>query len=149
MKHGKLDYAALEPAAQHQPIAYAKPDGALTFDRLSSVFLSNTTMRRIADPPPGQDMAQKRSEHDVFAGPRAVFARLPSMSGWKSHRVRLRRDRTGNEAGAPQRDRPGSPSPSSHQRAELCSANLRHQGPEPEHQLVPPQGGEGPVYQNM
>ncbi|MHB9050768.1 MAG: electron transfer flavoprotein-ubiquinone oxidoreductase [Thiomonas delicata] len=36
------DYAALLPAAQAQPISYPKPDGKLTFDRLSSVFLSNT-----------------------------------------------------------------------------------------------------------
>ena len=42
MKHGKPDYASLEPASQHKKIAYPKPDGVLTFDRLSSVFLSNT-----------------------------------------------------------------------------------------------------------
>ena len=36
------DHACLEPAARHQPIAYPKPDGVLTFDRLSSVFLSST-----------------------------------------------------------------------------------------------------------
>jgi electron-transferring-flavoprotein dehydrogenase len=42
LKHGKPDHACLEPAAKHKPIAYPKPDGKLTFDRLSSVFLSNT-----------------------------------------------------------------------------------------------------------
>ncbi len=36
------DHAKLESADQHKPIDYPKPDGALTFDRLSSVFLSNT-----------------------------------------------------------------------------------------------------------
>jgi len=36
------DHACLEPADQHQKIAYPKPDGQLTFDRLSSVFLSST-----------------------------------------------------------------------------------------------------------
>ncbi len=36
------DYAQLKPAAQCSPISYPKPDGTLTFDRLSSVFLSNT-----------------------------------------------------------------------------------------------------------
>jgi electron-transferring-flavoprotein dehydrogenase len=36
------DYAALEPAAKHKPIDYPRPDGVLTFDRLSSVYLSNT-----------------------------------------------------------------------------------------------------------
>ena len=36
------DHDKLRPAAECQPIAYPKPDGELTFDRLSSVFLSNT-----------------------------------------------------------------------------------------------------------
>ncbi len=38
----KADHECLLPAAQCQPIAYPKPDGKLTFDRLSSVFISNT-----------------------------------------------------------------------------------------------------------
>jgi electron-transferring-flavoprotein dehydrogenase len=36
------DHACLEPADRHQKITYPKPDGQLTFDRLSSVFLSST-----------------------------------------------------------------------------------------------------------
>ena len=42
LKHGKPDYACLEPAHKHKPIDYPKPDGKLTFDILSSVFLSAT-----------------------------------------------------------------------------------------------------------
>jgi electron-transferring-flavoprotein dehydrogenase len=38
----KADHLYLKPAAQCEPIAYPKPDGILTFDRLSSVFISNT-----------------------------------------------------------------------------------------------------------
>ena len=38
----KPDHAYLKPAAECQPIVYPKPDGKLTFDRLSSVFISNT-----------------------------------------------------------------------------------------------------------
>ena len=38
----KPDYAYLKPASECQPIDYPKPDGKLTFDRLSSVFISNT-----------------------------------------------------------------------------------------------------------
>ncbi len=38
----KPDYSTLKPANQCSPINYPKPDGVLTFDRLSSVFLSNT-----------------------------------------------------------------------------------------------------------
>ncbi|HZA95041.1 MAG TPA: electron transfer flavoprotein-ubiquinone oxidoreductase [Burkholderiaceae bacterium] len=36
------DYQKLKPAAECEPIVYPKPDGTLTFDRLSSVYLSNT-----------------------------------------------------------------------------------------------------------
>lgn len=36
------DYATLKPASECKEITYPKPDGTLTFDRLSSVFLSNT-----------------------------------------------------------------------------------------------------------
>ncbi|HYH22605.1 MAG TPA: electron transfer flavoprotein-ubiquinone oxidoreductase [Azospirillum sp.] len=36
------DHASLKPADAAPPIAYPKPDGVLTFDRLSSVYLSNT-----------------------------------------------------------------------------------------------------------
>ncbi|MCO5100420.1 MAG: electron transfer flavoprotein-ubiquinone oxidoreductase [Burkholderiaceae bacterium] len=36
------DHEYLQPAAESEPIAYPKPDGKITFDRLSSVFVSNT-----------------------------------------------------------------------------------------------------------
>ncbi|WP_370298506.1 electron transfer flavoprotein-ubiquinone oxidoreductase [Pontibacterium sp.] len=36
------DYAQMQPASNFQPIEYPKPDGKLSFDKLSSVFLSNT-----------------------------------------------------------------------------------------------------------
>ena len=42
VKHGKTDAASTEPAAKHRSIAYPKPDGKLSFDKLSSVFISNT-----------------------------------------------------------------------------------------------------------
>ncbi len=38
----QADHLALKPAAECAPIDYPKPDGTLTFDRLSSVFISNT-----------------------------------------------------------------------------------------------------------
>jgi len=41
-KHGKTDAASTETADKHKPIAYPKPDGVLSFDKLSSVFISNT-----------------------------------------------------------------------------------------------------------
>ena len=38
----KADHAYLKPAAECEKIEYPKPDGVITFDRLSSVFISNT-----------------------------------------------------------------------------------------------------------
>ena len=42
MHHRHADNETLAPANKVEPIAYPKPDGKLTFDRLSSVFISNT-----------------------------------------------------------------------------------------------------------
>jgi electron-transferring-flavoprotein dehydrogenase len=42
LRHKKTDHEYLRPAAEFKPIVYPKPDGKLTFDRLSSVFISNT-----------------------------------------------------------------------------------------------------------
>ncbi len=71
LKHGKTDAASLKPAAECKPIVYPKPDGKISFDRLSSVFLSNTNHEedqpihlKIADP-----ALQKSSELGIYAGP--------------------------------------------------------------------------------
>ena len=42
LKHGKTDAQATEPAAKHKPIDYPKPDGTLSFDRLTNVAFSFT-----------------------------------------------------------------------------------------------------------
>jgi electron-transferring-flavoprotein dehydrogenase len=42
LSHGKPDYATLKLASQSKRITYPKPDGVISFDKLSSVFLSNT-----------------------------------------------------------------------------------------------------------
>ncbi|MBX9709999.1 MAG: electron transfer flavoprotein-ubiquinone oxidoreductase [Xanthobacteraceae bacterium] len=69
--HAAPDRKTLDAASGHVPIPAPKPDGQLTFDKLSSVFLSNTNHEE--DQPVHlkvADMAlQKSSEHDVFAGP--------------------------------------------------------------------------------
>jgi len=71
LRHGRPDSDCLKSAAQCHPISYPKPDGKLTFDRLSSVFLSNTNHEE--DQPVHLLVAdatlQKASEHDVYAGP--------------------------------------------------------------------------------
>jgi electron-transferring-flavoprotein dehydrogenase len=69
--HAKPDPKTLDPAKAHTPIAPPKPDGKLTFDKLSSVFLSNTNHEE--DQPVHLKVAdmnlQRTSEHDVYAGP--------------------------------------------------------------------------------
>jgi len=69
--HAKPDRSTLDPANQHAPKNYPKPDGKISFDKLSSVFLSNTNHEE--DQPVHLKVAdmnlQKASEHDVFAGP--------------------------------------------------------------------------------
>ena len=42
LRRDQADHTYLKPAAECTPIVYPKPDGKLTFDRLSSVFISNT-----------------------------------------------------------------------------------------------------------
>jgi electron-transferring-flavoprotein dehydrogenase len=42
LKHGKPDSQTLKPLAAVKPIVYPKPDGKISFDKPSSVFLSNT-----------------------------------------------------------------------------------------------------------
>jgi len=71
MKHGKSDAESLKRASNFTPIDYPKPDGKISFDKLSSVFLSNTNHEE--DQPIHlkltSEALQKSSEYDVFAGP--------------------------------------------------------------------------------
>jgi electron-transferring-flavoprotein dehydrogenase len=73
--HAKPDPQTLDPARAHVRIVYPKPDGKLTFDKLSSVFLSNTNHEE--DQPVHLKVAdmvlQKTSEHDVYAGPSSRY----------------------------------------------------------------------------
>ena len=130
LSHGKADYAALEPASKHKPIAYPKADGVLTFDRLSSVFLSGTNHEE-NQPVHLQvkDMGlQKRSEHDVFAGPSGRYCPA-GVYEWVDE---------GNE-------------PKFVINAQNCVHCKTCDIKDPNQNInwVPPQGGEGPVYANM
>ncbi len=130
LRHGKPDSATLEPAAKFKPIAYPKPDGVVTFDKLSSVFLSNTNHEE--DQPVHlivKDMAlQKQSEHDVYAGPSARYCPA-GVYEWVEE---------GGDA-----------------RFVINAQNCVHcktcdiKDPNQNINWVPPQGGEGPVYLNM
>ena len=43
LRHRHADHECLKPAAESRPITYPKPDGVISFDRLSSVYLSGVT----------------------------------------------------------------------------------------------------------
>ncbi|MGO7908487.1 electron transfer flavoprotein-ubiquinone oxidoreductase [Rhizobium leguminosarum] len=130
LKHGKTDAQSLEPASQHKPIAYPKPDGVLTFDRLSSVFLSNTNHEE--DQPVHlqvKDMnLQKSSEHDIYAGPSTRYCPA-GVYEWV--------EKDGKDVFV------------------INAQNCVHcktcdiKDPNQNINWVPPQGGEGPVYPNM
>ena len=130
LKHGKTDAQSLEPASKHEKINYPKPDGVLTFDRLSSVFLSNTNHEE--DQPVHlkvKDMAlQISSEHDIFAGPSTRYCPA-GVYEWV--------EKDGKETYV------------------INAQNCVHcktcdiKDPNQNINWVPPQGGEGPVYPNM
>ena len=130
LRHGKPDYATLKPASACKPIAYPKPDGKLTFDRLSSVYLSNTNHEEdqpvhllVRDP-----ALQKSSEHDVYAGPSARYCPA-GVYEWVE------------EGGAP--------------RFVINAQNCVHcktcdiKDPNQNITWVPPEGGGGPNYSGM
>ena len=74
-RHKKADHAYLKPASKCAKITYPKPDGVLSFDKLTSVSFTNTyhaedqpVHLKVIDP----DL-QKTSEYDVYAGPSARY----------------------------------------------------------------------------
>ncbi|MEZ5987466.1 MAG: electron transfer flavoprotein-ubiquinone oxidoreductase [Hyphomonas sp.] len=75
LKHGKSDAKSLKPAKNFKPIDYPKPDGVISFDKLTNVSFTNTYHEE--DQPVHLKVAdlalQKSSEHDVFDGPSARY----------------------------------------------------------------------------
>ena len=75
VKHGKPDHASLKPASACKPITYPKPDGVLTFDKLTNVSFSATNHEE--DQPVhlqvGDLDKQAAKEWGVFAGPSARY----------------------------------------------------------------------------
>ncbi len=129
LRHGKPDSDTLLPAAQCRPIAYPKPDGKITFDRLSSVFISNTNHEE--DQPPHLkvvDASLLKTEYDVYAGPSTRYCPA-GVYEWVE------------ESGKP--------------RFVINAQNCVHcktcdiKDPNRNITWVPPEGGGGPNYQNM
>ena len=75
LKHGKSDAKSLQPAKKFKPITYPKPDGVISFDRLTNVSFSATNHEE--DQPIHlkvlNEQLQRDSEHGVFAGPSARY----------------------------------------------------------------------------
>jgi electron-transferring-flavoprotein dehydrogenase len=129
-KHGKTDARSLKPASECKAIAYPKPDGVISFDKLSSVFLSNTNHEenqpihlKVADME-----LQKSSELGVFAGPSNRYCPA-GVYEWVE------------DAGG--------------KRFQINAQNCVHcktcdiKDPNQNITWTTPQGGEGPIYQNM
>ncbi|WP_208437301.1 electron transfer flavoprotein-ubiquinone oxidoreductase [Bartonella taylorii] len=86
LSHTKADYECLEPAEKFQPIAYPKPDGIVTFDRLSSVALSHTHHEE--NQPCHLKIAslekQKDSEYAIYGGPSTRYCPA-AVYEWLDH----------------------------------------------------------------
>ena len=117
LKHGKPDSAAHWKAADFKPIAYPKPDGVLTFDKLTDLSFSATNHEE--DQPVHLKLADPRIPIAVNL---PVYAE-PAQRYCPAGVYEIVRDDRGRSA-------------ISDQRAELRPLqNLRYQGPEPEYQL--------------
>ena len=129
--HSKPDHACLQPASECARIDYPKPDGKLTFDRLSSVFISNTNHEEnqpvhltLKDPsvPVALNLAQ-------YGGPEARYCPAGVYEFVKTD--------TGED------------------RLQINAQNCVHcktcdiKDPTQNIVWVAPQGGEGPVYNGM
>ncbi|KAB8044684.1 FAD-binding protein [Janthinobacterium aquaticum] len=75
LRHSHGDHECLKPAAQCTPIVYPRPDGKLTFDKMSSVFISNTN--HAEDQPIHLTLKNPNVPVDVnlatYAGPEARY----------------------------------------------------------------------------
>jgi len=91
----KPDYAQTKPATECKPIDYPKPDGVLSFDKLSSVFLSNTNHEedqpvhlKLTDPDiPIQSNLPKFAEPAQRYCPAAVYEVVEDDAGQKQFQI--------------------------------------------------------------
>ncbi|MDX2234630.1 MAG: electron transfer flavoprotein-ubiquinone oxidoreductase [Hyphomonadaceae bacterium] len=133
LKHGKTDAASTMPADKFKPITYPKADGVLTFDKLSSVFLSNTNHEE--DQPAHLKVLnpalQRESELAVYGGPSTRYCPA-GVYEWL------------DDAGAP-----------GGKRFQINAQNCVHcktcdiKDPNQNINWTVPEGGGGPNYPNM
>lgn len=130
--HNHADHTKLKPAAECQPIAYPKPDGVLTFDRLSSVFLSNTNHEE------DQPCHLQLKNADIPITLNLALYDAPEQRYCPAGVYEIVKDEAGNNP-----------------RLQINSQNCVHcktcdiKDPSQNINWVTPQGGEGPIYQGM
>ncbi len=130
--HNTADHTKLKPAAECKPIVYPKPDGVLTFDRLSSVFLSNTNHEE------NQPCHLQLKNMDIPITLNLARYDAPEQRYCPAGVYEILRDASGKNP-----------------RLQINSQNCVHckacdiKDPGQNINWVPPQGGEGPIYQEM
>ncbi len=123
-----MDHETLKPAANMPRIEYPKPDGTLTFDRLSSVFISNTNHEE--NQPPHlhlRDPARwEKVNWDIYASPESRYCPAAVYEALET--------------------------PDGHHRLQINAQNCVHcktcdiKDPTQNIDWVPPEGGGGPNY---
>ena len=132
LHHSGPDHAKLKPASQFKPIDYPKPDGVVSFDRLSSVFLSNTNHE--------EDQPCHLTLKDASVPIRVNLAEYdaPEQRYCPAGVYEIVRDESGQNP-----------------RLQINAQNCVHcktcdiKDPTQNINWVVPQGGEGPTYPNM
>ena len=126
------DHLKLKQAADCAPIAYPKPDGVITFDRLSSVFLSNTNHEE------NQPCHLRLKDENVPIRTNLALYDAPEQRYCPAGVYEIVRDADGTNP-----------------RLQINAQNCVHcktcdiKDPTQNITWVVPQGGEGPVYPNM
>ena len=130
--HNTADHTALKPATQCEPIDYPKPDGKLSFDRLTSVFLSNTNHEE------EQPCHLQLKDASVPISINLATYDAPEQRYCPAGVYEIVRDESGGEP-----------------RLQINAQNCVHcktcdiKDPTQNINWVVPQGGEGPIYQGM
>ena len=130
LHHPAADHETLRPAAECAPIDYPKPDGVLSFDRLDSVYLSNTNHAE------DQPCHLKLRDESLFAQLNLPRYDAPEQRYCPAGVYEVEKD----DSGAP--------------RLRINAQNCIHckscdiKDPGQNIDWLPPQGGEGPNYPN-
>jgi len=157
LRHGKADHETLKPAAEMPKIEYPKYDGVLTFDKLSSVFVSNTNHEenqpvhlQLRDPSiaVSVNLALYDGPEQRYC-PAGVYEFVPDESGSSASPAGMSaRSREAGDEGDEAIARPAK-------RLQINAPNCVHcktcdiKDPKQNIHWVTPEGGGGPNYSNM